>query len=268
MLLLLGTVLFAVALLVRDRHRSSGPRPSGAPRSSASSPTPRRSRPRGRRSRSGPGFVETVVPAAEPRRAPADAEGAVRPAREPPRRRRREAPQRAAVPRAEDGARGRSASCSGFAIGGRHVRRPLPRAAASSRARCCCPDMFLVRKMRERAERLSDHLPQAIDQIAISLEAGLGFDAAVSYFVRRSKSPLAGELRTMLTADPDGRVALDGAEEPLRPRPVRRHAQLRPDARAVRGRRHLARLDPPQPGRRPAPAPAGWRPRSAPRRRR
>jgi tight adherence protein C len=61
------------------------------------------------------------------------------------------------------------------------------------------PDMVLVRMMGERAKRLSAHLPQAIDQIAISLEAGLGFDAAVSYFVRRSRSPLAGEFRTLLT---------------------------------------------------------------------
>src|SRR5262249_22488938 len=61
------------------------------------------------------------------------------------------------------------------------------------------PDMVLVRMMRERARKLTEHLPQAIDQIAISLEAGLGFDAAVSYFVRRSRTPLAGELRIMLT---------------------------------------------------------------------
>jgi tight adherence protein C len=61
------------------------------------------------------------------------------------------------------------------------------------------PDWFLVRKMRARAVTLTIELPQAIDQIAISLEAGLGFDAAVSYFVRRSRSPLAGELRTLLT---------------------------------------------------------------------
>ena len=69
------------------------------------------------------------------------------------------------------------------------------------------PDWFLVRMMRDRAKRLTDDLPQAIDQIAISLEAGLGFDAAVSYFVRRSRSPLAGELRTLLTRGPHGRVA-------------------------------------------------------------
>jgi tight adherence protein C len=61
------------------------------------------------------------------------------------------------------------------------------------------PDMLLVRMLRQRAAKLTDHLPQAIDQIAISLEAGLGFDAAVSYFVRRSRSPLAAELRQLLT---------------------------------------------------------------------
>jgi tight adherence protein C len=61
------------------------------------------------------------------------------------------------------------------------------------------PDYLLNRRVRNRAERLSAHLPSAIDQIVVSLEAGLGFDAAVSYFVRRGTSPLAEELRVMLT---------------------------------------------------------------------
>jgi len=61
------------------------------------------------------------------------------------------------------------------------------------------PDVALGHLARSRAERLTAHLPAAIDQIAVSLEAGLGFDAAVSYFVRRGRSPLAGELRLMLT---------------------------------------------------------------------
>lgn len=61
------------------------------------------------------------------------------------------------------------------------------------------PDFLLARRGRSRAERLSAHLPEAIDQIVVSLEAGLGFDAAVSYFVQRSKSPLAAELRVMLS---------------------------------------------------------------------
>jgi tight adherence protein C len=61
------------------------------------------------------------------------------------------------------------------------------------------PDYLLIRVARDRAQKLAAHLPQAIDQIAVSLEAGLGFDAAVSHFVRRDRSPLANELRIMLS---------------------------------------------------------------------
>jgi tight adherence protein C len=61
------------------------------------------------------------------------------------------------------------------------------------------PDFVLARAGQSRAERLTAALPQAIDQLVVSLEAGLGFDAAVSYFVRRGRSPLAAELRVMLS---------------------------------------------------------------------
>jgi tight adherence protein C len=43
------------------------------------------------------------------------------------------------------------------------------------------------------------HLPQVIDQIAISLEAGLAFDASVAFFVRKARSPLVGEFRLLLS---------------------------------------------------------------------
>src|SRR6202030_1658752 len=71
------------------------------------------------------------------------------------------------------------------------------------------PDFVLSRRGRDRAERLSAHLPSAIDQIVVSLEAGLGFDAAVSYFVRQGRSPLAGELRVMLTEIQMGEPRVD-----------------------------------------------------------
>ena len=61
------------------------------------------------------------------------------------------------------------------------------------------PDLLLVRAARARARRLTQHLPQMIDQIAISLEAGLAFDAAVAYFVRHGRSPLVAELRLLLS---------------------------------------------------------------------
>jgi tight adherence protein C len=72
------------------------------------------------------------------------------------------------------------------------------------------PDLLLTRGGRSRANRLSKHLPQVIDQIAISLEAGLAFDAAVAYFVRHGRSPLVGELRLLLSeirmGEPRGRA--------------------------------------------------------------
>jgi tight adherence protein C len=120
------------------------------------------------------------------------------------------------------------------------------------------PDWMLVRMMRERARRLTDHLPQAIDQIAISLEAGLGFDAAVSYFVRRSRSPLAGELRQLLTEIRMGEsrsAALKGLSDRVQSDDMRNFVQtlvqsegvgisratiLRNQANDLRNRRQLA----------------------------
>jgi tight adherence protein C len=86
----------------------------------------------------------------------------------------------------------------GFAAGGLGARGVLLALLLAAGARFV-PDFLLGRLAKDRAERLSAHLPQAIDQIVVSLEAGLTFDAAVSYFVRRAKSPLADELRVMLT---------------------------------------------------------------------
>ena len=86
----------------------------------------------------------------------------------------------------------------GFVIGGLGVGGFLL-AVALVGCSFVLPDFALSRMARERAERLTAHLPQAIDLIVISLEAGLGFDAAASYFARRAKTPLAGELRVMLS---------------------------------------------------------------------
>jgi tight adherence protein C len=96
----------------------------------------------------------------------------------------------------------------GFGIGGLSVRGlvvTLMLLAASH----VLPEFALSKRVRERAERLSAHLPSAIDQIVVSLEAGLGFDAAVSYFVRQGRSPLAGELRVMLTEIQMGEPRVD-----------------------------------------------------------
>jgi tight adherence protein C len=61
------------------------------------------------------------------------------------------------------------------------------------------PEYILTRSASARADALAADLPQAIDLIVVSLEAGLGFDAALSYFVQRSPSPFARELRIVLS---------------------------------------------------------------------
>jgi tight adherence protein C len=87
---------------------------------------------------------------------------------------------------------------AGFAIGGLGFGG-LVLALALSAGSMFVPDTLLVRAGRSRARRLTRHLPQVIDQIAISLEAGLTFDASVAYYVRHGRSPLVAELRLLLS---------------------------------------------------------------------
>jgi tight adherence protein C len=60
------------------------------------------------------------------------------------------------------------------------------------------PDFLLRRRALARADRLTADLPEAIDQIVVSLEAGVSFDQAVAFYARRGNSPLARELQLML----------------------------------------------------------------------
>lgn len=61
------------------------------------------------------------------------------------------------------------------------------------------PDFLLRRRALSRAHRLTADLPEAIDQIVVSLEAGVSFDQAVAIYARRGESALARELRIMLS---------------------------------------------------------------------
>ncbi|MEX0427433.1 type II secretion system F family protein [Nocardioides sp. DS6] len=60
------------------------------------------------------------------------------------------------------------------------------------------PDLFLYQRAYDRTERLRKELPDAIDLMAISVEAGLGFDAAVQQVARNTEGPLAEEFSRML----------------------------------------------------------------------
>jgi tight adherence protein C len=60
------------------------------------------------------------------------------------------------------------------------------------------PDAVLSGRARERQKVIRRELPDVLDQITVSVEAGLGFDAALAQAGRTGKGPLAEELsRTM-----------------------------------------------------------------------
>ncbi len=60
------------------------------------------------------------------------------------------------------------------------------------------PDMLVYHKSVERQERIQRELADALDQITISVEAGLGFEAAVARAASSNDGPLAQELSRML----------------------------------------------------------------------
>lgn len=74
------------------------------------------------------------------------------------------------------------------------------------------PNMYLYQKAYDRAAQLQKELPDAIDLLTISVESGLGFDAAVSQVARNTEGPLAEEFARMLQEMQIGR----GRSEALR----------------------------------------------------
>ncbi|MGH3022670.1 MAG: type II secretion system F family protein [Gaiellaceae bacterium] len=60
------------------------------------------------------------------------------------------------------------------------------------------PDVFLVFRTRARKEDLRAELPDALDLLAVSVEAGLGFDGAISKLTEHMEGPLAEEFALAL----------------------------------------------------------------------
>jgi tight adherence protein C len=60
------------------------------------------------------------------------------------------------------------------------------------------PGAFLDVKARTRQELIRRALPDTMDLLTISVEAGLGFDAALSQVVKSTEGPLAQEIARML----------------------------------------------------------------------
>lgn len=71
------------------------------------------------------------------------------------------------------------------------------------------PNLYLYQQAYNRAEQLQHALPDAIDLLTISVESGLGFDAAVAQVARNTEGPLAEEFARMLQEMQIGRGRTD-----------------------------------------------------------
>ncbi|MCL6634258.1 MAG: type II secretion system F family protein [Peptococcaceae bacterium] len=60
------------------------------------------------------------------------------------------------------------------------------------------PDFYVNRKALARKEEIERSLPDVLDLLTVSVEAGLGFDGALMKVVEKTKGALAGEFSTAL----------------------------------------------------------------------
>lgn len=68
------------------------------------------------------------------------------------------------------------------------------------------PEFWLGRRIRARSEAMVLQLPDALDLLTISVEAGLGFDAALAKVVEKMDGPLVDEFRQALAEVRMGRT--------------------------------------------------------------
>jgi tight adherence protein C len=60
-------------------------------------------------------------------------------------------------------------------------------------------NLWLYQRAHDRAEQMQKALPDALDLLTISVEAGLGFDAALSQVARNTDGPVSQEFARVLT---------------------------------------------------------------------
>jgi tight adherence protein C len=60
------------------------------------------------------------------------------------------------------------------------------------------PDVFVSLKARSRRERIRSELPDALDLLAVSVEAGMGFDGALAKLTEHMEGPLVEEFALAL----------------------------------------------------------------------
>lgn len=93
---------------------------------------------------------------------------------------------------------GASLAAGLFLVSGELTLKMLALVAAATILTYHIPDVLLYGRGRERQMAIRKELPDTLDQLTISVEAGLGFDAALSRVANAGDGVLAEELRRTL----------------------------------------------------------------------
>lgn len=92
-----------------------------------------------------------------------------------------------------------AAGLTGFALGASgSATNALLLTPAFAAIGFIAPDWILTMKMRARREEIRGELPDALDLLAVSVEAGLGFDGAVTKLTEHMSGPLIDEFALTL----------------------------------------------------------------------
>ena len=165
-------------------------------------------------------------------------------------RRRRSSPPR--VPERSWAASSASCSASRSSVG------PWVSCSRSAwRTRFILPGFVVSRRARARRDELRAQLPDALDLLAVSVEAGLAFDGAVAKLTEHMEGALAEEFSHTLGEMRIGESRHDALKKLSDRARLARDLELHPGDHPGRPARHLARPPPPRPGLRVTPQASG-----------
>jgi pilus assembly protein TadC len=75
------------------------------------------------------------------------------------------------------------------------------------------PDLLVLHLAQERQEEIRRTLPDIMDTLVLTVEAGLGFEAALAQVVRNGRGPMVGEFARVLHEMQIGRPRVDALRE-------------------------------------------------------
>jgi tight adherence protein C len=101
----------------------------------------------------------------------------------------------------------------GLLIGGGQIAVGLLFVIVGGALGYMAPEFWLGRRIRARSMAMTLQLPDALDLLTISVEAGLGFDAALAKCVEKMEGPLVNEFRTALAEVRMGRARRDALRD-------------------------------------------------------